>query len=203
MHKPFIARPSKHDIALLPVFVGLRPDQIVIVRSDAQMDDALRAMQDAGQVGFDTESKPTFAPGEAGTGPHVVQFAVRDRGYVVQVAGTPPLDFLKAVIESDTIVKVGFGLSSDRPQLERKLGIRLGRTVELTKALRYLGYKDDLGAKAAVAIVLGRRMEKSNAVKTSSWAAPVLQPKQLLYAANDAYAALCVFEAIPSPMPDE
>jgi ribonuclease D len=40
-------------------------------------------------------------------------------------------------------------------------------------------------------------MEKSKSVKTSNWALPALQPKQLLYAANDAYAALCVFEAMP------
>ncbi len=161
---------------------------------------ALRAMEEAGHIGFDTESKPTFAPGEVSTGPHVIQFAVRDRGFVVQVGEKPPLDFLKAVIESSAIVKVGFGLESDRPQLERKLGITLGKTVELTKALRYLGYKDDLGAKAAVAILLGRRMEKSKSVKTSNWALPALQPKQLLYAANDAYAALCVFEAMPTAL---
>jgi ribonuclease D len=194
----FQIRPTKDQIALLPPFEGLRPDQIVLLRTDAQMDAALRAMQEAGQVGFDTESKPTFAPGEISTGPHVVQFAVRDRGYVVQVAEKPPLRFLKEVIESDTIAKIGFGLESDRVQLERKLGIRLGKTVELTKALRYLGYKDDLGAKAAVAVVLGRRMQKSNAVKTSNWASPILQPKQLLYAANDAYAALCVFQGMPT-----
>lgn len=194
----FKIRPDKHQIALLPPFAGLRSEQIVLLRSAAEMDDALRVMQDAGQVGFDTESKPTFAPGELSTGPHLVQFAVRDRGYVVQVGAKPPLDFLKAVIESDTLVKVGFGLDSDRAQLERKLGITLGRTVELTKALRHLGYKDDLGAKVAVAVVLGRRMDKPQSVKTSNWALPVLQPKQLLYAANDAYAALCVFEAMPA-----
>jgi hypothetical protein len=47
--------------------------------------------------------------------------------------------------------------------------------------------------------VLGRRLQKSKSVTTSNWASPVLKPHQLLYAANDAYAALCVFQALGSP----
>ena len=67
--------------------------------------------------------------------------------------------------------------------------------------LRGLGHKQALGAKAAVAVVLGRRLTKSKAISTSNWAAPRLSPGQLRYAANDAYAALKVFEAMGSPYP--
>jgi hypothetical protein len=56
-----------------------------------------------------------------------------------------------------------------------------------------------MGAKAAVAIVLGQRLQKSKSVTTSNWASAELKPNQLLYAANDAYAALCVFRALGSP----
>ena len=150
-------------------------------------------------VGFDTETKPTFTKGAEETGPHVVQFALWNQAFIVQLGRDPPLPFLKSVIESQDIVKVGFGLKSDRGSLLRSLGIKVGALVELTETLRALRYKHALGAKAAVAIVLGQRLQKSKSATTSNWASPTLRPSQLLYAANDAYAALSVFLALGSP----
>ncbi|MEO8310422.1 MAG: 3'-5' exonuclease [Caldimonas sp.] len=192
-------RPTKEQVALLPPFPGLALGQVVVLRSPAQLEDAHRAIEREGFVGFDTESKPTFAKGAESTGPHVVQFALQNRAFIVQLGQEPPLPFLRSVIESEAIVKVGFGLTSDRGPLFRKLGIELGAAVELTQTLRALRYRHALGAKAAVAIVLGQRLQKSKSVTTSNWSAPVLRPNQLLYAANDAYAALAVFRALGSP----
>lgn len=192
-------RPTKEQVALLPPFAGLSLGQIAILHSPAQLDDAYRAIESEGCVGFDTETKPTFRKGAEANGPHVIQFAVRNRGFIVQLADKPPLAFLAAVIGSQAIVKVGFGLKSDRGPLFQKLGIQLGASVELTQALRRLHYRQALGAKAAVAVVLGQRLQKSKSVTTSNWAASVLKPNQLLYAANDAYAALAVFRALGSP----
>jgi ribonuclease D len=179
--------------------VGLALNQIVVLRSNAELEDAYRAIEGEKFVGFDTESKPTFAKGAAATGPHVIQLALQNRAFVVQLSEEPPLAFLKSVIESPVIVKVGFGLMSDREPLFRRLGIKLGAAVELTATLRALRYKHALGAKAAVAIVLGQRLQKSKSVTTSNWGSSILKPSQLLYAANDAYAALCVFRALGSP----
>ena len=193
-----LERPTREQVALLPPFVGLALKQIVVLRSHVQLEEAYRAIEREKFVGFDTESKPTFVKGAEATGPHVVQFALQDRAFVVQLS-EPPLAFLRSVIESQTIVKVGFGLMSDREPLFRKLGIKLGAAVELTATLRALRYKHALGAKAAVAIVLGQRLQKSKSATTSNWASSILKPNQLLYAANDAYAALCVFRALGSP----
>lgn len=192
-------RPSKDEVALLPPFEGLSLKQIVLLKTANQLHDAFRSIEREGFVGFDTEARPSFTPGSVRDGPHVIQFAVRRRGFIVQVGTTPPLDFLKAVIESQTIVKVGFGLKSDRGLLRRTLGVKLGAAVDLTKPLRALRYKQALGAKAAVAIVLGQKLHKPKSITLSNWSAPVLKPRQILYAANDAYAALAVFQALGSP----
>ncbi len=196
-----LERPTREQIALLPPFPGLSLSQIVVLRSPAQFEDAYREIEKEGFVGFDTETKPTFRKGAEPTGPHVIQFALQNRGFIVQLGEEPPLSFLRCVIGSQAIVKVGFGLQSDRGPLFQRFGITLGATVELTQALRVLRYKHALGAKAAVAVVLGQRLQKSKSVTTSNWAAPVLKPNQLLYAANDAYAALAVFRALGSPRP--
>lgn len=191
--------PTKDQIALLPAFEGLQLGQITILESAEQLSAALALIQAAGVVGFDTESKPVFSKGGTSDGPHVVQIALHDRAYIVPIDSNPPIEFLAAVLGSKDIIKVGFGLKSDRAHLRRKFGILLQADVELTQPLRALGYRQRLGAKAAVAVVLGQNLSKSKSVTTSNWAARPLQNAQLLYAANDAYSALKIFRALGSP----
>ena len=64
------------------------------------------------------------------------------------------------------------------------------------------GYHKEMGVRAAVALVLKQRFAKSRHVTTSNWAQPQLNPQQMRYAANDAYAALKVFEALDLPRED-
>jgi hypothetical protein len=193
--------PTREQIAALPPFDPLPLERIVVIDSVALAEAALQAMLRSRFVGFDTESKPTFTRDAVRDGPHVIQFATAEQGFVVQVNERMPLAFLRAVLESEGIVKVGFGLDSDRGPLEHKLGTRLRASVEVSQVLRGLGHRQALGARAAVAVVLARRLQKSKAVTTSNWAAARLSASQLLYAANDAYAALKVFEAMGSPYP--
>ena len=63
------------------------------------------------------------------------------------------------------------------------------------------GYRRDMGVKGAVAVVFNRRFIKSRKATTSNWANPRLTEAQLVYAANDAYAALRVFDALQSQAP--
>lgn len=189
-------RPTKEEIARLPVFEDLAIRQISLPATAAQFQKALEAIRKEGVVGFDTESKPTFTKDAPRDGPHVVQLALSDRAFVVQVGANPPIDFLRSVLESEEILKVGFGLKSDRGPLHHKLGITLAAGLELATPLRALRYRQALGVKAAVAVVLGRRLTKSKSMTTSNWARASLLPAQLLYAANDAYAALMVYRAL-------
>ena len=55
-----------------------------------------------------------------------------------------------------------------------------------------------MGAKSAVALLFNRKFLKSKSVTTSNWALTELTDRQLLYAANDAYAAIKVFHALNS-----
>jgi ribonuclease D len=47
-----------------------------------------------------------------------------------------------------------------------------------------------------VAALFGQRFIKSKKASTSNWALPALSEQQLVYAANDAYAAYCVYQAL-------
>ena len=53
-----------------------------------------------------------------------------------------------------------------------------------------------MGIKSAVAVVFGQRFIKSKKIATTNWANEQLEPRQVLYAANDAYVALRVLEGL-------
>ena len=194
------AAPSKDDTELLPAFVGLTLAQIEVAQTPADIERAVTHLLSQRFVGFDTESKPTFAKGEAASGPHVVQFATLNRGYIFQVRHgekhDASRDALAALLQSQTMVKVGFGLKSDRGHIQRKLGAQPRAILDLTTYFKLKGYRNEVGVRGAVAMVLQERFQKSKRVSTSNWANAVLSDSQLLYAANDAYGAIRVLDAM-------
>jgi ribonuclease D len=53
-----------------------------------------------------------------------------------------------------------------------------------------------MGVKGAVAVLFNQRFIKSKKAATSNWANAQLTEAQLTYAANDAYAAVRVYNAL-------
>jgi ribonuclease D len=68
--------------------------------------------------------------------------------------------------------------------------------LDLDTIFRERGYRKSVGLKAAVALVFNQRFSKSKRIGTSNWSNRELTGRQLLYAANDAYAAMQVYAAI-------
>lgn len=178
---------------VLPPYDGIKIENVRMVKSDKDAAEALTALMAMDVVGFDTESKPTFLKGEVSTGPHLVQLATDDTAYLFQIGAMPAVEVLKAVLESQTILKVGFGLADDVKRLKVKLGIETANVVDLATALKNKGERNALGAKTAVARHFGRALQKSKKITTTNWALPRLSEKQILYAADDAHVALKVY----------
>ena len=74
--------------------------------------------------------------------------------------------------------------------------------VDLNTVFSMDGYHKEMGVRAAVGLVFKQRFAKARHVTTSNWSQPRLTPQQMLYAANDAYAALKVLEALNLPRED-
>ncbi len=188
--------PDKADLLDLPPFAALSLSQ---VRAPTQ-DDALAAawadLRAQRFIGFDTESKPTFAKGEVSGGPDVVQFATASTAYVFQLRHAASLDLVRQVLAERGVVKVGFGLGQDQQQLRQRLGACAQPLLDLDVVFRRQGYQRTIGIKSAVAILFNQRFVKSKRVTTSNWAQHPLEPRQLLYAANDAWVALQVLHAL-------
>ena len=191
---PFV--PGLSQIALLEPFERLGLDRIQLVCTAAQADQAMRELAGVPVLGFDTESKPTFAKGEVSDGPHLVQLSTADKAWVFQLHDLICRARLAELLASHPSLKVGFGLGDDRRRIRSKLGVEASGVVDLNAIFHAQGHRKDIGVKAAVAITFNRRFLKSGKAATSNWGARRLSEHQLLYAANDAYAALRVFDAL-------
>lgn len=194
--KATLSAPDKTLIAAMPPFALLPLTAIELVQTAAQIETAMAALKAAACVGFDTESKPTFHKGQTSDGPHLVQFATAERAWLFQTRVAGVQAAIAELLHDAALAKIGFGLANDTSQLAHKFGIHPQNLVDLDRTFRQLGYRNSVGAKGAVAILFGQRFIKSKRISTSNWALAHLSEQQLLYAANDAYAAIRVHEAL-------
>lgn len=188
--------PDKEQIAFLEPFERLTLDQIELVSTAHQAARALEALDGVSALGFDTESKPTFAKNEASTGPHIVQLSTLNRAYIFQLEDAECRRAVGLLLQADTVIKAGFGLGDDRRRIIHKLGVDPQGVLDLNTVFRERGYRKDMGVRGAVAVIFNKRFIKSRKATTSNWANAHLQESQLVYAANDAYAALRVYLAL-------
>ena len=188
--------PCKADIADLEPFAGLEMEQIFVVTDGRQAGIALKELMSAGEVGFDTESKPTFHKGQRSEGPHVLQFSTTTKAFIFQSHVEESQEAIHELLRSTALSKIGFGLGGDLHQISQRFGIKPGAIVDLDQSFKALGYRNAVGAKSAIAMLFQRKLLKSKSITTSNWSARELSDGQLVYAANDAYAAIMVYYAL-------
>lgn len=188
--------PSKEEIALLEPFERLGLNRIVLVATAEQASRACAELATAKVLGFDTESKPTFFKDQVSDGPHIVQLSSADKAWVFQLHDAQCSAMVGELLASAAITKAGFGLGDDRKRIIAKMGVEPASVLELNTVFRERGYRKDMGVKGAVAVLFNKRFLKSKKAATSNWANPQLTEAQLVYAANDAYAAFRVYQAL-------
>lgn len=191
--------PAPEEIALLEPFERIPLERIRLVATAEQAGRAAAALVRTPAWGFDTESRPTFSVGEASEGPHIVQLATTDEVFIFQLHDPGCRTIVAELLAHDGLLKAGFGLGDDKRRIAHKLGVEPQHVLDLDTVFRQRGYRKQVGVKAAVAVLFQRRYLKSKRAATSNWANRQLTPAQLLYAANDAWAALRVHQALGSP----
>lgn len=188
--------PTKAETALLPTFQGLALDQIQVPATQTECQSAVAEILSAGVAGFDTEAKPIFHKGQKCNGPHLVQFSLTNKAFLFQLHHPECEIACAQLIASKEVLKVGFGLKNDHGQIRNRLDISLVNVLDLDQSFRKLGYRGQIGVRGAIGVILKQCFKKSKSTTTSNWALPELSPRQLLYAANDAYAAIKIMEAL-------
>jgi ribonuclease D len=157
------------------------------VRLVAAPPDLQRAMQDICQesvVGFDTETRPAFRPGESYL-PSLVQFATAGAVYLLQVQQQDYSAAMREIFSSEKVIKAGVSVTDDLRNLKKLFEFEERAVVDLGKVAKRHGLKQT-GVRNLAGIFLGARIPKG--AKTTNWAARRLTPQQIAYAATDAWA---------------
>lgn len=188
--------PNKDEIAELPPFERLPMERITLVSTLEQALSAQSALMRASVWGFDTESKPTFFKDQVSDGPHVAQFATPDHAWVFQLHDPEVKATVAALLATPEITKAGFGLGDDRKRIQQRLGVDPPKLLDINTVFRERGYRKELGVKGAVAVLFGQQFAKSKKAATSNWSVRELSPAQVVYAANDAWGAAMVMQAL-------
>lgn len=189
--------PDREAIMKMAPFAGLTLHNIHLVTSEQKTEEALGHLLGCQVVGFDTESRPTFRKGEISEGPHVLQFATLQRAYIFQTCQPDCAPAMEKLFAAKKLLKVGFGLADDIKRIAGKFSLVPHGIIDLNHTFKvHFRLRNSIGAKSAIALLLNRRFIKSHKSTTSNWSNTELSPSQLLYAANDAFAALAVYEAL-------
>lgn len=186
----------KEEIKALPPFAALGLAQITLVRDEAALAAAIDSLQGHTVLGFDTESRPTFHKGQQPTGPHLVQLASADHAWLFPLGEGPMPAPLAQLLSRPGLTLAGFDLGSDRAHLKNRFGVTDLNLLDLGNLFQCEDKRLTIGAVQAVAQLFGQYFRKSKKQSTSNWSLRELSDAQQLYAANDAWVAWRVWQAL-------
>ncbi len=183
---------AKQEVSTLPVaaFGG----RIVTIQTEADTDKAVAYLMNYSMVGVDTETRPSFVSGRN----HKVallQVSTDDVCFLFRLnyIGLPAS--LQRFLEDKRVMKIGLSLKDDFGALHKRSDFEPGAFLELQQYVGEFGI-DDKSLQRVYAILFGQRISKAQ--RLSNWEADVLNDKQKLYAATDAWACLKIYEYVES-----
>ena len=146
---------------------------------------AVRYLRKQKVLGFDTESRPCFSPGQPHYGVSLLQLSGQDKAYLfrIKLIGDIPKQ-LRAILSDESIIKVGAAVNDDVRGLEKHHDFQPKAFLDLQKMVWEYGIKDK-SVKKMAAIILGIRISKTQ--QLSNWEAETLSDAQCAYAATDAW----------------
>lgn len=174
---------TAEDIEGLPL--GCFPGEIVVIdKPGIGYSRAVAYLKKQKILGFDTETRPVFTPGQHSTGVALLQLSGPDRAYLFRVKTLGMRHRLCAILANKDIIKVGAATHDDVRGLQRITGFDPDNFVDLQKIVWEYGIKDK-SVKKMAANILGLRISKTQ--QLSNWEAPQLSEAQKKYAATDAW----------------
>ncbi len=174
---------SPEDIDQLPL--GVFPGEIVVVdKPGLEYEKAIFYLRRQKILGFDTESRPVFSPGQRNNGVALLQLSGPKKAYLFRVQTLGMRRSLCALLASEKVIKVGAACLDDVRGLQRIHGFKAAGFVDLQKIAWEWGIRDK-SVKKLAANILGCRISKAQ--QLSNWEASSLTEAQCKYAATDAW----------------
>jgi len=155
-----------------------------VIAGHPDLEHAMRDILQEGIIGFDTETRPAFSPGESYL-PSLVQFATASAVYLLQVQQQDLFGAMREILASEKSIKVGVSVADDMRNLRKLFEFDARAVVDLGKVAGRHGLKQT-GVRNLAGMFLRMRIPKG--AKTTNWAARRLTSRQIAYAATDAWA---------------
>ena len=173
---------SREEVNALPIrrYEG----EVRVVSAPQDLAPALADILQEPVVGFDTETRPAFRPGESYP-PSLAQVATARGVYLFQVRHREAAAAVAQMLASAHVVKAGVGLADDLKALKKLVEFSERSIVDLGAVATRHGLKQT-GVRNLTGLFLGFRIPKGT--KTSNWARSQLTSQQIAYAATDAWA---------------
>ena len=183
-NKRFPERLGKEHIKTLPVctFDG----KIHLITEIKEVGDSIKTLRKYRVLGFDTETRPVFRKGVQHN-VSLLQLSTPKEAFLFRLNHLGFPNELVAILEDSDILKVGVAILDDVRGLQKLSNFKADGFVELADIAGDLGIVT-CGLRNLAAIFLGVRIIKK--AQLTNWERPVINSKQSLYAATDAWICL-------------
>ena len=183
-------RITKEEIAAFDVekFNG----RIYVIDTPDKADQAINYLSGFSNLGFDTETRPTFKKGNLNN-VALIQLATNNRCYLFRINKTGFLPSLIRLLSDEKILKIGISLKDDFLCISRKMKITPKGFIDLQKMVSEHNIAD-MGLQKIYAILFQKKISKNQ--QLSNWEADELSEAQKKYAALDAWACLRIYEKL-------
>ena len=165
--------------------LGSFPGRIhVIDRNGIEFVKAIAYLRAQKVIGFDTETRPVFSPGQHHNPVALLQLSGPRHAYLFRVGKFGMRKLLCSLMSNPRVIKVGAAVHDDVRGLQHYQKFEAKGFVDLQKIAYEWGIRDK-SVKKLAANILGLRISKSQ--QLSNWEAEELSAGQQMYAATDAW----------------
>jgi ribonuclease D len=190
MKKTIYSKYDKSRIGTLPrvLFSG----RIVVVLNERDAEKAVRYLLSQPILGVDTETRPSFKKGQM----HQVallQVSSYDVCFLfrLNLLGLSPS--VRRLLEDTHVPKIGLSLRDDLLSLHKLGDFNTGYFIDLQDHVREIGV-EDMSLQKLYANFFAQKISKRE--QLTNWEADILQDKQKLYAATDAWSCIKLYEEL-------
>ncbi len=157
---------------------------VVVVDSAADLDCIMDEISKETVLGFDTETRPSFRKG-VHYNTSLLQLCGENRAWLFKLDTLKDsLEKVFSVFADENIVKCGVAVNGDITGLKSLCQFEARGFVEISDYTQKMGILNT-GLKNLSCVFFGERISKS--VQMSNWASETLSPRQITYAATDAW----------------
>lgn len=168
---------------------------IVIDKPGKELDNAIRYLKNKTLLGFDTESRPCFSPGQPQYGTSLLQLSGAEKAFLFRLKLIGMDRRLASILANPDIIKVGAAVTDDIKGLKKFANFKEAGFVDLQRIVGEYGINDK-SVKKMAAIILGVKISKTQ--QLSNWEAEKLSESQQKYAATDAWVCRAMYQKLLS-----